>query len=76
VSYEYTQRVRLVVSFEKRRSGAHHYKIEGMGEDSVTEPIDLDLIDEVEVVGDNDTSRTARLLVKRDGPMTDGSDEA
>jgi len=59
--------------FYKTAGKAKAYKVEGPGEDFMPGALDLSVIDEIMVVGDKDSFKTARDLVKKEGIFAGGS---
>ena len=62
--------------FYRTEGEIHSYKIEGIGEDFIPETVDLDIIDEMVVVGDRDAFLMARRLAREEGILVGGSSGA
>lgn len=58
---------------DKTRGEVRPYKVEGIGEDFVPMTVDLDIIDEMVVVGDGESFRIARELAEKEGLLVGGS---
>ena len=65
--------VKKGVPVEEAKKRAHSYKVEGIGEDLLPDTVDLDLIDEIVVVGDQESFSMARLVARVEGILAGGS---
>ncbi len=59
--------------FYHTRGKPHHYKVEGPGEDFMPGALDMSVIDEIVVVNDKESFKTARNLVRKEGIFAGGS---
>lgn len=68
--------VKRGVPLEEALRSARPYKVEGIGEDLIPETIDLGLVDDVVVVGDEEAFAMARFLARVEGILAGGSSGA
>lgn len=59
--------------FYHTKGKMHPYKVEGPGEDFLPGALDMSMIDEMVVVNDRESFKTARNLVKKEGIFAGGS---
>ncbi len=68
--------VKSGISVEEAKKAARPYRVEGIGEDILPATVDLGLVDDVVVVGDQEAFSMARLLARLEGILAGGSSGA
>jgi len=68
--------VKKGVPLKEAMERARPYLVEGIGEDILPDTIDLDLVDDIVVVGDEEAFSMARLLARLEGLLVGGSSGA
>ncbi|NUU99863.1 cystathionine beta-synthase [Marinitoga sp. 1154] len=64
------------MDIKKALEHAHTYLVEGIGEDLIPETVDLDSIDDMVVVGDQESFSMTRFIAKKEGILVGGSSGA